>query len=140
MTKQNKMEKQKKLNIIGWLLKLIVAGILFQTLYFKFTGAEESVYIFEKVGLGDAGRIGSGIGELIAGVLLLIPRTAWIGALMALGIITGAVVSHLTILGIEVMGDGGTLFYLALSVLVGSLVILRLESPKLKADIARLKK
>lgn len=131
------MEKQQKLNIIGWVLRIIVAIILFQTLYFKFTGAEESVYIFEKVGLGDAGRIGSGIGELIAGILLLVPRTVWMGALMSLGIISGAVISHLTVLGIEVMGDGGTLFFLALSVLIGSLVILRLERPIMIADVAR---
>jgi len=131
------LEKQQKLNIIGWVLRIAVAIILFQTLFFKFTGAEESVYIFEKVGLGDAGRIGSGIGELIAGILLLIPRTTWMGALMALGIILGAVISHLTVLGIEVMGDGGTLFYLALSVLIGSLVILRMERPNMMADVAR---
>lgn len=131
------MEKQKKLNIIGWAIKLIVAGILFQTLYFKFSGAPESVYIFEQVGLGDAGRIGSGVGELIAGVLLLIPRTAWMGALMALGIIAGAIVSHLTILGIEVMGDGGTLFFLALAVFIGSLIVLRIEMPNLRADLAK---
>ena len=131
------MTKQQKLNIIGWILRLIVAGILFQTLYFKFTGAEESRYIFEQVGLGDAGRIGSGVAELIAGILLLIPRTAWVGALLALGVIAGALFFHLTKLGIEVMGDGGTLFFLALSVFIGSLVILRLELAKAKADLAR---
>lgn len=133
------MEKKQKLNILGWILRIAVAAILFQTLYFKFTGAPESVYIFEQVGLGDFGRIGSGIGELIAGILILIPRTAWVGALMALGIIAGAIFFHLTKLGIEVMGDGGTLFYLALAVAVGSLMTLRIEGPKMRADIARLK-
>jgi uncharacterized membrane protein YphA (DoxX/SURF4 family) len=115
------------MKILSFLVRFAVAIILLQTLYFKFTAAPESVYIFEKTGLGDAGRIGSGIAELIAAVLLLIPRTAWLGALMALGIISGAIFSHLTVLGIEVMGDGGTLFYLALAVLVGSLITLLLE-------------
>lgn len=113
--------------ILSYLIRFAVAIILLQTLYFKFTASPESVYIFEKTGLGDAGRIGTGIAELIAAVLLLIPRTAWIGALIALGLISGAIFFHLTSLGIEVMGDGGTLFYLALAVFVGSLIILALE-------------
>ena len=131
------MEKQKKLAIIGWVMKIAVALILLQTLFFKFTGAEESIYIFEKVGLGDTGRIGSGIAELVAAILILIPRSSWVGALMALGIITGAIVSHLTTLGIKVMGDGGSLFYLALSVFIGSMVVLRLERPNLMADVEK---
>ena len=131
------MEKKQKLSIIGWVMRIAVAAILLQTLFFKFTGAEETVYIFDKLGLGDAGRIGSGVGELIAAILILVPRTAWMGALMAMGIITGAIVSHLTVLGIEVMGDGGSLFFLALSVFIGSLVILRLEGPNMKADLAK---
>ena len=114
-------------NIILWAIRIGVAVILFQTLYFKFTGAPESIYIFEKTGAGDAGRYGSGIVELIAGVLLLIPRTAWLGALLALGVISGAIFFHLTSLGIEVKGDGGTLFYLALAVFVGSAVTLAME-------------
>ena len=131
------MDKKQKLNIVGWVMRIAVAAILLQTLFFKFTGAEESIYIFEKLGVGDAGRIGSGVAELIAAILILLPRTAWMGALMALGIIIGAIISHLTVLGIEVMGDGGSLFFLALSVLIGSFVILRLEGPNMKADLAK---
>ncbi len=112
---------------ISWALRLVVAGILFQTLYFKFTGAPESLYIFERTGLGDAGRIGSGVAELIAGLLLLVPRTAWLGALLALGIISGALFFHLTRLGVEVQGDGGLLFLLALVVFAGSALTLVLE-------------
>lgn len=113
--------------IITWLIRIGVAIILFQTLFFKFTGSPESIYIFEKTGLGDAGRYGSGIVELLAGILLLIPRTGWLGALVALGVMSGAILFHLTSLGIEVQGDGGTLFYLALTVLIGSAVILWME-------------
>jgi hypothetical protein len=118
-------------NLVSWLLQLGVAVILFQTLFFKFTGAKESVYIFSTLGLEPWGRIGSGVAELIAVALLLIPSTAALGALLALGVISGAILSHLTRLGIEVMGDGGLLFYLAVAVFVGSAVILFLRRGEL---------
>jgi putative oxidoreductase len=120
--------------VASWMLQLTVAGILLQTLFFKFTGAEESVFIFSSVGrfVGVAavepwGRIGSGVIELIASLLLLIPATASLGAVLTIGVMAGAVLSHLLILGIEVKGDGGLLFGLALAALTGSLVILVLR-------------
>jgi hypothetical protein len=127
------MALSKTMNIISWLLRLVVAGILFQTLFFKFTGAEESKYIFSTLlGTHEAvGRIGSGIIELVTVVLLLMPRTAWFGALLALGTAAGALLSHLTKLGIEVKGDGGLLFALALTVFVGSALILLLHRAQL---------
>lgn len=100
-------------NILLWILRLTAAVILLQTLYFKFTGAEESVYIFSTLGAEPYGRIGSGVIELVASVLILIPRITWMGALLGLGTMTGAIFSHLFILGIEVQNDGGTLFILA---------------------------
>lgn len=109
------------LHTISWVLRIAVAGILLQTLYFKFTGAPESRYIFQALGAEPWGRIASGVAELVAAVLLLIPSTAGLGAVLALGIISGAIAAHLTKLGIEVQGDGGLLFYLALAVFVGSL-------------------
>ena len=112
---------------VSWALQLIVAGILLQTLFFKFTGAAESVYIFSTLGAEPWGRIGSGVVELVAAILLLYPATVTIGAILALGVISGAIVSHLTVLGIEVQGDGGLLFFLALAVLVASMAILVLR-------------
>ena len=109
---------------LPFILRLIPAVIMLQTLYFKFSGAPESVYIFETLGLEPVGRIGSGVAELIASVLLLIPKTAWAGATLSLGVISGAIVSHLTTLGIEVQGDGGYLFILALIVFIFSAVVL----------------
>lgn len=103
---------------LSWVLRIIAAIILGQTLFFKFSGAEESKYIFSTLGMEPAGRYGSGVAELIAVVLLLIPGTAAWGALLGLGVISGALVSHLTVLGIEVKGDGGLLFYLAVAVFV----------------------
>src|SRR5690349_367842 len=95
---------------VSWLLQVVVAVILLQTLFFKFTGAEESIYIFTTVGAEPWGRYGSGVMELIAAVLLLIPGTIAIGALLGVGVGVGAVFSHLTLLGIDVKGDGGLLF------------------------------
>ena len=112
---------------ISWILQFMVAGILLQTLFFKFTAAAESVYIFSTLGAEPWGRIGSGIVELIAAILLLVPATVTVGAGIALVVIVGAIMSHLTILGIEVQGDGGLLFVLALTVFVGSAVILLLR-------------
>src|SRR5688500_4490886 len=110
--------------IVSWTLQLVVAGILLQTLFFKFTGAEESVYIFSTLGAEPWGRLGSGVVELIAAVLLLTPRTAPIGAAVAMAVMVGAVGSHLMILGIEVKGDGGLLFGLALvALLCGAMVL-----------------
>src|SRR5919197_4663062 len=127
------MALSKTLNIMDWLLRLVVAGILFQTLFFKFTGAEESRYIFSTLlGAHEAlGRIGSGVIELVTVVLLLMPRTAWFGALLALVTAAGAIFSHLTKLGIEVKGDGGLLFALAATVFVGSAIVLFLRREQL---------
>jgi putative oxidoreductase len=121
------MTLTKTQNIISWVLQIIVAVILFQTLFFKFTGAEESKYIFSTLGIEPWGRIGSGVVELIAVILLLVPRTVPYGAILALGTITGAIFSHLTKLGIVVKDDGGLLFILAMVVFVCSAMILLLH-------------
>lgn len=110
--------------VVSWLLQLAVAGILLQTLFFKFTAAEESVYIFTRVGAEPWGRIGSGVVELIASLLLLAPATVPYGALLTMVMMTGAIGSHLTVLGIEVKGDGGLLFGLALTAFIGSAIVL----------------
>lgn len=106
----------KTRQVVDWICRLTAAVILLQTLFFKFTGAPESVYIFTRVGMEPWGRYGSGAAELIAAVLLLTPRLAWAGALLVLGVISGAIVSHLTVLGIVVQDDGGLLFSLAIIV------------------------
>ena len=111
-------------SITSWILQIIVAVILFQTLFFKFTSAEESKYIFSKLGLEPWGRVASGVVELIAVILLLYPRTVTVGAILSAGVISGAIISHLTKLGIVVHNDGGLLFILAVIVFVGSLGIL----------------
>ena len=104
-------------NTIGiWILRLIAAIILLQTLFFKFTASEESVYIFSTVGMEPWGRIGSGVVELIAAILILFPRTTWMGSLLGMGVMSGAIFFHLTKLGIVVKHDGGQLFIYALLV------------------------
>src|SRR3954466_13082357 len=104
----------KTSKLIYWIARLAAALIMLQTLYFKFTGAEESVYIFKTVGMEPWGRIGVGVMELIASVLLLLNSTAWMGGAIALGLMGGAIMMHLFILGIEVKGDHGQLFLYAI--------------------------
>jgi putative oxidoreductase len=117
--------------VADWLLRLVVAGILVQTLFFKFTGAPESLYLFTKVGMEPWGRWGSGVAELIAAILILWPgRTVW-GALLAIAVMSGALFFHLTKLGIDVQGDHGELFALALIVFVGSIVLVAKHSREL---------
>src|SRR5713226_8717649 len=121
------MKTTVTITVLSWVLRITAAIILLQTLFFKFTAAPESVYIFTKVGAEPWGRIGSGVVELIAAILLLTPRFTWLGSLLALGVMAGAIVSHLTILGIEVQGDKGLLFGLALTVFLVSAAILFLH-------------
>ncbi|MEO5889893.1 MAG: DoxX family protein [Ferruginibacter sp.] len=113
--------------IISWILRIIAAVILLQTLYFKFTGHPESVALFTKLGVEPWGRIATGIAELITAILLLVPATVFAGAASGAGIMTGAIISHLTVIGIESRGDGGQLFMLAIIVMFCCLVLLLLE-------------
>lgn len=105
-------------------LRIIVAIILIQTLRFKFTAHPDSVYIFTKIGLEPFGRIGIGLLELIAGILLLLRKTVWAGALLTLAVIGGAIFMHLSLLGIEINEDGGILFVTAVVTFVLSGIIL----------------
>lgn len=105
-------------SILSWLLRLAAAAILLQTLYFKFTGHPQSVELFSKLGVEPWGRVGTGVIELITGILLLLPATAFVGAFLGIGLMSGAILSHLAVIGIESHGDGGLLFGLAMAVFV----------------------
>jgi hypothetical protein len=115
---------------VSWIAQILAAIILAQTLYFKFTAAPESVKLFTTLGLEPVGRLGSGVAELIAVVLLLWPRRAFWGAWLALGIMGGALHAHLTRLGLIVDDDGGLLFGLAVTVSVCALIVLALRWPR----------
>lgn len=121
-----------------WIVKFIAVGILVQTLFFKFTAAEESVYIFQTLGVEPVGRIGSGIVELIASILILIPRTTLLGAILALGTMAGAIFSHIFVLGITVKDDGGALFALAIITLICCLILVYKQKNKIP-DLLRLR-
>ena len=121
-------QKSKGLLLLVWIARLAAAVILLQTLYFKFSAAGESVYIFTRLGIEPWGRIGSGVVELIASVLILIPATTAIGALLGLGTMAGALFSHLAVLGIAVKNndgssDGGLLFFYAVIVFLSCLFL-----------------
>ncbi|MCR9074574.1 MAG: DoxX family protein [bacterium] len=133
----------KPMRITSWVLQIVIAIILGQTLFFKLTGAEETKALFEVLGAEPWGRYASALMELSAVVLLLIPRTSVLGAMLALGVILGAIGAHLTKLGVSIdpgaLGNealeplaGPSLFVMALVVLVCSvsvIVIRRSEIP-----------
>jgi hypothetical protein len=120
---------------VSWVLQLLAAAILAQTLFFKFTAAPESVHIFTVLGLEPWGRIGSGVVELAAVILLLIPRTVALGALAACGAMTGALAAHATRLGVAIVvageSDGGLLFALAWTTLLAAAIVLGLRRREL---------
>ena len=126
----------KSRNLLLWACRIIAALIMLQTLYFKFTGAAESVYIFSQVGMEPEGRFATAIAELIASILILIPKTSLVGASIALFIMIGAIATHVSILGIEVMNDGGQLFIYAIIVALASFyIILRYTKKRKKAVV-----
>lgn len=133
------MNKMNIKNIISWLLRLTVAIILLQTLYYKFTAHPDSVHIFSELGVEPWGRIGLGIIELITAILVLIPKTKIIGIFTSLGIIIGAIGSHLLVLGINVSNDGGGLFTLAIIVFIASIIFLIMHKKDVLALIKSLK-
>lgn len=118
-------------SIFMWVLRIVAALIMLQTLYYKFSASEESVYIFSVVGIEPWGRIATGVFELIASVLLLYPRTTHLGALLGTGLMSGALLMHFTLLGLEVKEDGGLLFIYALLVLLCCLLLLYFQRKQL---------
>lgn len=118
-------------SIISWILRILAATIMLQSLFFKFSAAPESIYIFNKLDMEPWGRIGTGVVELIASILILIPRMTWIGAFLGLGVMSGAIFFHLTSLGIEVHGDGGQLFIYAVLVFSSCALLLFFDRQKL---------
>lgn len=127
------MQQGKLFAMASWALRITAAAILLQTLFFKFTGARESVYIFSTLGMEPWGRIGSGVAELVAAVLMLAPRWVVYGAALSLAVISGAIVSHLTVLGVAlpVVNDHGELFTLAVIVFVASAALLVMHRDQL---------
>lgn len=121
-----------------WALRIIAAALMLQTLWFKFSGAEESVYIFSSLGMEPWGRIGTGVLELVASLLILYPRTTFIGAAMGAGLMSGALFFHLTKLGIQIKGDGGQLFAYALIVFGSCVTLLIIKRNELKEFISNL--
>lgn len=109
--------------IFPWILKGIAAVLMLQTLFYKFSGAEESKFIFSQLGMEPWGRIGTGVLELLSSILILIPTTTAIGAVLGIGLMSGAIFFHLTKLGISVQGDGGQLFFYAVAVMLNCIAL-----------------
>lgn len=131
------MTAQQK-NIATWILRLIASIILLQTLFFKFSGAHVSIYIFSEIGIEPWGRIATGILELIAAVLLLVPRTTVFGALLGLGLMSGALFFHIVKLGIVVQNDSGKLFLLAVLVFISCFILVIMSWKQLQLKVKKL--
>jgi uncharacterized membrane protein YphA (DoxX/SURF4 family) len=131
--------KTTPLAALLWVPKLIAALIMLQTLYFKFSAAPESVYIFSAIGMEPFGRIGIGVLELVASVLILIPGTALFGSMLGISLMSGALFFHLTRLGIVVQNDGGLLFIYALAVLICCIILVYVQRTRLLVLIKKLK-
>ncbi len=127
----------KTQTIIIRALSIIAAIILLQTLFFKFTAHPDSVMLFTTLGVEPWGRIGLGIVELITAILLIYPRTIAIGSVLGLGIISGAIFSHVFIIGIVFNNDGGALFMLALAVFIACLIVAIMKKDELLAYIKK---
>lgn len=123
----------KPQRIMSWIARIIAAVIMAQTLFFKFSGAPEARHIFSTLGAEPLGRYATGVFELFAAILLLVPRTAAFGGLLTIGLMVGALGSHLfTPLGVEVrvpgqngqpaIGDGGQLFIMGCVTLAAGIV------------------
>ncbi|MBL8747011.1 MAG: DoxX family protein [Phycisphaerae bacterium] len=132
------MTLSKRAAIVAWTLQLIACAILGQTLFFKFSAAPESVFIFTRLGMEPWGRIGSGVAELVCCVLLLVPRTAILGALGVVGVMAGALLSHVTTLGVVVQDDGGLLFALACVVMACAAGVIWLRRAEWLLTVRRL--
>ena len=125
-------------NFTIWTLRLVSSLILIQTLCFKFSASTVSVYIFSRLGIEPWGRISLGFVELVAALLILIPRTSSVGALMAACVMTGAIIAHLTMLALVVQNDGGAHFILAIAVFICSTLLVIIFKRQLK-NFSRLK-
>ena len=121
----------KPKTVFSYIIRIIISIILIQVLFLKFTGAPESIYLFEMIGLEPIGRYSSALVELLAGILMLIPTTKTWGALLTVGTMIGALFFHLTTLGIVVNGDGGLLFGMAIVTFILAITILLLHKEEL---------
>jgi len=110
---------------------IIAALILLQTLFFKFKASPESVALLTALGVEPFGRIATGVFELIAAALLIVPATRLHGGIFGVGLMFGATASHIFIVRVESNGDEGILFVLAFFVLIFSLLALYFKRPKL---------
>ncbi len=121
----------------SWTLRLLAAFVFIQSLFFKFSGSDESVYIFSQMGMEPWGRFFIGSLELLAAVLMFIRPTIFFGTLLSFALMAGAIIGHITRIGIEVYGDGGFLFFLAVFIFIASAVVFYLESPRFPSAIKK---
>lgn len=129
------MSMKNGIKLIDIGTRLIAAGIFAYSAYMKFTSAEAAVYVFQRIGMESAGRYGVAVLECIAIVLLLIPKTAWRGAILGSLMMFGAICMHLTMGEVNILGDGGLMFASAIVVLFSCISILVFHKADLEAEL-----
>ena len=117
----------RRQRIISWTCALVAASIMIETLFFKFTGSKESVYIFQKMGTEPWMRWIQGIWELLASLCLLTPPLRWMGGILTTGAMSAAILSHMTWLGYSILGDHGLLFCMAITTFTCGFTVLILH-------------
>jgi len=89
----------KIMNAVLWVLQIAAAGVFLMVGFLKLSGNAQLVGLFQAIGLGQWFRYLTGTLEVAGAILLLIPRTSGLGALMLVGVMVGAVMTHLFIVG-----------------------------------------
>jgi putative oxidoreductase len=82
-----------------WILQIGAAGMFLMVGFFKLSGDPRMVGLFDAIGLGQWFRYVTGSLEVLGALLLLIPRLSGLGALLLMGVMLGAVPTHLFVVG-----------------------------------------
>ena len=98
-TRLSSSTTRKITNVVLWILQIAAAGMFLMVGFLKLSGNAQLVGLFEAIGLGQWFRYLTGTLEVAGAILLLIPRTSGLGALMLAGVMAGAVMTHLFVVG-----------------------------------------
>ena len=94
----------KIMNVALWALQIAAAGMFLMVGFLKLSGDPQLVGLFEAIGIGQWFRYLTGTLEVVGAILLLIPRTSGLAALMLAGVMACAIVTHVFIVGGSPLG------------------------------------
>ncbi len=124
------------IRLLDMATRVVASAIFAYTAYMKFTAAPAAVYIFQRIGMEPAGRYAVGALEVITIVLMLIPKSAWRGAILGALMMFGAICMHLTIGEFNINGDSGLMFGAAIVVLACCVSILVMHKADLETELS----